>query len=81
VLGFVVIAITQWYVLLLLSLLTALILVGSSSRPLALLVSELINREVCNRARAKELAQMKLIQEKFPHRHVSTLQRNGPKPA
>jgi hypothetical protein len=41
---------------------------------------KLMYREVCNRARAKELAQMKLIQEKFPHRHVSTLQRNETKP-
>jgi hypothetical protein len=86
VLGFVVIAITQWYVHLILlpALLTSFALVAlrvSSDRvPLASLVSRLINREVCNRARAKELAQMKLIQEKFPHRHVSTLQRDNSKP-
>jgi hypothetical protein len=99
VLGFVVIAITQWYVHLLLFFLPRLSFpLPSVSGPdrharsscctrctrlaglLPLLVSKLINREVCNRARAKELAQMKLIQEKFPHRHVSTLQRDNSKP-
>jgi hypothetical protein len=91
-LGFVVIAITQWYVhvhlILLLILLPALLtlfalvafIVSSDRVSLASLVFKLINREVCNRARAKELAQMKLIQEKFPHRHVSTLQRDNSKP-
>ncbi|KAE8540006.1 hypothetical protein D1P53_003944 [Cryptococcus gattii VGV] len=35
------------------------------------------DRETCNRARRKELAQMRIIQERYPHRHVSKLQKNG----
>ncbi|GHJ84996.1 hypothetical protein NliqN6_1398 [Naganishia liquefaciens] len=38
--------------------------------------------ENCRRARAKELAQMAIIQEKFAHRHVSKLKRrDAPAPA
>ncbi|OWZ61572.1 hypothetical protein J008_01776 [Cryptococcus neoformans] len=33
--------------------------------------------ETCNRARRKELAQMRVIQERYPHRHVSKLQKNN----
>ncbi|XAO23318.1 hypothetical protein I312_102096 [Cryptococcus bacillisporus CA1280] len=33
--------------------------------------------ETCNRARRKELAQMRVIQERYPHRHVSKLQKSG----
>lgn len=32
-------------------------------------------RQVCQNARAKELAQMRMIQERYPHRHVSNLKR------
>lgn len=32
-------------------------------------------RENCRRARAKELAQMAFIQERFAHRHISKLKR------
>lgn len=35
------------------------------------------DRETCNRARRKELAQMRIIQERYPHRHVSKLQKSG----
>lgn len=33
------------------------------------------HRENCRRKRAKELAQMKLIEKQFAHRHVSKLKR------
>ncbi|KAL7425096.1 hypothetical protein Q5752_000784 [Cryptotrichosporon argae] len=33
---------------------------------------------VCQNARAKELAQMRMIQERFPHRHVSALKKGTP---
>lgn len=36
-----------------------------------------VGRETCNRARRKELAQMRIIQERYPHRHVSKLQKNN----
>lgn len=36
-----------------------------------------VGRETCNRARRKELAQMRAIQERYPHRHVSKLQKNN----
>jgi hypothetical protein len=32
-------------------------------------------RENCRRKRAKELAQMKLIEKQFAHRHISKLKR------
>ncbi|WOO83787.1 Cytochrome c oxidase assembly protein cox20, mitochondrial [Vanrija pseudolonga] len=34
-------------------------------------------RELCESQRRKELANMRMIQEKFPHRHVSHLKRKG----
>ncbi|EIW71510.1 hypothetical protein TREMEDRAFT_56465 [Tremella mesenterica DSM 1558] len=34
-----------------------------------------IQWELCNRARAKELQRMRTIQEHFPHRHISKLKR------
>ncbi|WVQ85330.1 hypothetical protein IAT38_007495 [Cryptococcus sp. DSM 104549] len=36
--------------------------------------------ETCNRARRKELAQMRAIQERYPHRHVSKLRRKDAAP-
>ncbi|WVR05737.1 hypothetical protein IAU60_002762 [Kwoniella sp. DSM 27419] len=31
--------------------------------------------EVCNRARRKELATMRMLQERYPHRHISKLKK------
>ncbi|WWC58385.1 uncharacterized protein I303_100925 [Kwoniella dejecticola CBS 10117] len=33
--------------------------------------------EMCNRARRKELAQMRAITERYPHRHISKLKQQG----
>ncbi|WVQ97136.1 hypothetical protein IAU59_004246 [Kwoniella sp. CBS 9459] len=33
--------------------------------------------ETCNRARRKELQQMRVIQERYPHRHISKLKKRG----
>ncbi|KAK6905505.1 hypothetical protein I203_106334 [Kwoniella mangroviensis CBS 8507] len=33
--------------------------------------------EMCNRARRKELAQMRAITERYPHRHISKLKQKG----
>lgn len=35
------------------------------------------SRNVCMNERRKELAQMRMIQEKFPHRHISHLKAKG----
>jgi hypothetical protein len=37
----------------------------------------LIPRYTCDQARARELAQMRHIQEKYPHRHISNLKRKN----
>lgn len=44
---------------------------------LMVLADKNAGRETCNRARRKELAQMRIIQERYPHRHVSKLQKNN----
>lgn len=37
----------------------------------------LTSREMCNRQRREELHNMRQIQEKFPHRHISNLKKKG----
>lgn len=40
-------------------------------------MADLTTREMCNRQRREELANMRMIQEKFPHRHISNLKKKG----
>ncbi|KAL1406263.1 hypothetical protein Q8F55_007959 [Vanrija albida] len=43
----------------------------------AFIVTSVASREICESQRRKELANMRMIQEKYPHRHVSRLKRKG----